>query len=331
MKKIIILSIILCGFYTAYSQDLIREIQKLTLANDSLQKQVIKPLHDSILNLNSSKEIEVSKLQKKIKDLEKEKDNLNKKIKDFDKDIASLNKNKIKIEKDSLQKRVELLTENAAKLNLEIQGKNLEIQKINKQIDEEKQIGEQKAKSEKEIGKNEALTDIVNSYKNKEFDDLIKISTKLSVQRDMQFIGNNVDVKVILSDLEKYFNAEELLANKIDTAQIKNALLKLNQIKQKSELTKQLKENVKYYKDFNDELKKTIEKLIKLDDLTETIGDAAVQKLKFKDIVLELSNYMYDYYDYSNYPYLSDIILKIIKHKKPNADEDLSDLLGKLQ
>jgi hypothetical protein len=54
MKKIIVVILIMFGVSNAYTQDLIKEIQKLTLANDSLQKQVIKPLNDSIVKVEFS-------------------------------------------------------------------------------------------------------------------------------------------------------------------------------------------------------------------------------------------------------------------------------------
>jgi mRNA-degrading endonuclease YafQ of YafQ-DinJ toxin-antitoxin module len=136
-KKLVILTLCVCYYSATFSQDLLKEIQKLTLANDSLQKQIIKPLHDSILSLNTANAAEASK----VKALEKEKDGLNKKIKKFEKDVADLNKNKVKIERDTLQKQVERLTANDAELNQRISEKD-------RQILDEKQRGEQTAKQE---------------------------------------------------------------------------------------------------------------------------------------------------------------------------------------
>jgi exonuclease VII small subunit len=313
MKKIIILSLILCRFGSAYSQDLIGELQKLTLAKDSLQKQIIRPLQDSISRMNISYNAEISKLQRQIKTLENDKAGLNKKIRNFEKDIVKLNKNNVRIERDTLQKQVESLTAQIAESNQEISEK-------------ERQIAE-----EKENVKNEVLANVINSYKNKRFDNLIKSSTKSSVGRDILFVGNNAEVKPILSDLEKYFDAEELLVKKIDDIQIEKSLIQLNQIEQQSVLLDKLKENIAYYKDFNDELKKIIERLVDLDKLKIAGGDPKIQKLKFNEIVSQLADYMYNYYDYGNYPYLSDIVLEIIKRKKPDADADITDLLRKLK
>jgi hypothetical protein len=259
---------------------------------------------------------------------------LNKKIKDFEKEIAALNKNKVKIERDTLQEQIKRLTAQIDILNQKVSEKDRQIlsekQKGEEKLREEKQKYEQRLIEEKEKGKNEVLASLLNIYKNKKFDDLIKTSTKLSVLRDMQLVGDNAEMKSILPDLERYFNAEELLGKRFDAVQIKNAMIQLNQIKQQSTLLDKLKENIEYYKDFNDELKKTIERLVDLDKRKVADGDKEIQEMKFQEILSELSNYMYNYYEYGNYPYLSDIVLEIIKRKKPNADADITDLLRKL-
>jgi septal ring factor EnvC (AmiA/AmiB activator) len=331
MKKTIVLFLVLCNGITAFSQckELIEEIKNQQTTIDSLRDDSNRKANEYTAGLSKLQEqikaLEKEKddFNKKIKDSEKEKDNLNKKIKDLEKDIANLNKNKVKIENDNLQKQVDRLTTNVTELTQRISEKD-------KQIAEAKQNGEQKAKEEKVKGKNETLANILNSYKNRKFDDLIRSSTKLSVQHDMLLAGNNEEVKPALSDLVSYFNAEELLATKFDAAKIQNAQTQLSQINRQSALLDKLKENIEYYKDFNDELKKTVEKLIDLDS-RKSASETELQKQKFNDIVIELSGYMYDYYDYGNYPYLSGIVLEIIKRKKPDADADITDLLKKLQ
>jgi DNA repair exonuclease SbcCD ATPase subunit len=323
MKPITILLLILCSLSSVHSQDLVKEIQTLTLANDSLQKQIILPLQDSLSRLNTFHSAELSLLQSQIKALENDKTDLNKKINNLEKSNADLNKNKIKIERDDFQKQVTQLTAKLTELNLTIQEKD-------RQIVEEKRIGDQKANKKKENGKNEAMADIINSYKSKTFNELIEISTIQTVRRDRLLIGNDDEVKQIFDDLEKYFNAEELIAKKIDVELIKNAKIQLNEIVQQSVLLDNLKKNIEYYKDFSDELKKTIEVLIDLDRRKVADNDPEIQKLKFNELVSELANYLYNYYDYGNYPYLSDIILEIIKRKKLNADADILDLLSKI-
>ncbi|MDI9312964.1 MAG: hypothetical protein QM535_22325, partial [Limnohabitans sp.] len=92
MKKGIVIILLILGVSKVYTQDLINEIQKMTLAIDSLHKQVIKPLNDSIFKLNA-----------KVKEF-------NKKIKTLESTEADLNKNKVKIERDSLQAQLDSLT-----------------------------------------------------------------------------------------------------------------------------------------------------------------------------------------------------------------------------
>lgn len=196
---------------------------------------------------------------------------------------------------------------------------------------ETKKQGEKKAKEENAKGKSEALATIVNSYKNKMFDDLIKTSTKESVEREILLVGNYEEVKDVLNDLQIYFNAEELLAMKFNAAQIYNAQTQLSKIKRQSKLLDTLKDNVEYYQDYSSFLNETINKLILLDKTKSADGDNEIQKLKFNEIVTILSNFMYNYYDYSKYPYLSDIVIEILKRKRPNADADLTDLVKKLE
>ena len=66
LKSIIIFIIILFANCSIYSQDLIKELQKLTLENDSLKKQVINPLKDSINQLNKSNKADLQQMQIQI-------------------------------------------------------------------------------------------------------------------------------------------------------------------------------------------------------------------------------------------------------------------------
>ena len=223
------------------------------------------------------------------------------------------------------------------------------IKSLQKTIDDEKEnyrqmgldLKETSAEQIKKINDTQAELDGLKEFrkqretfgtqlKTKSFDDLIKSSSKESVQRDMQLIGNNTEVEQILNDLQTYFNAEELLSKKFDAEQIKNVQTQLSKIKRQSKLLDTLKENVDYYKDFNAALKGTIEKIVNLDKEKSAGGDPEIQKLKRSGVSSILFDYMYNYYDYGNYSYLSNIVLEIIKRKRPNADADITDLLNKL-
>ncbi len=182
MKEIIVLILMMFGFSSAYTQDLIKEIQKLTLVNDSLQKQVIRPLNDSILKLNSAHSIEIAKSIEQLKILEIEKSNLDKKIKALELNVSQLDKNKIKIERDTLQTKYDYLVLKVTELNDLISTKD-------KQIDQEKVLGQQKSIQEKEKGKSEILDQIIQTY-NKPSDELIIITTLKSIERDMSIVGD---------------------------------------------------------------------------------------------------------------------------------------------
>ena len=199
MKKIIVVILIMFGVSNAYTQDLIKEIQKLTLANDSLQKQVIKPLNDSILKLNSAHSIEIAKLNEQLKALEIEKSELNKKIKTLESTVAELNKNKIKVERDDLKAKCDSLITKVKELENLISAKD-------KQIAQEKELGQQKSIQEKEKGKSEILNLIIQTY-NKPLDELIINTNIKSVERDMSIVGDKTVVQQKLLSLQKYYNS----------------------------------------------------------------------------------------------------------------------------
>lgn len=322
MKKIIVFTILFCGTISAYSQ------------TDSL---LLKKFEQNIIeNINSIKDILLNDLQIEKKNLDfrnaynKDTLALHNQIKDLRIELSSekqkvldLNKNIVKEERDNLRTKVD-------SLKIAISHQNKTIEDKERQITYEQAKAQASAENAKNKGKAEVLANIVNSYKNKSFDDLIKSSTKESLVRDMQVLGNNPEVNSVLNDLQIYFNALELLSNKFDGIQINNAQTQLSQIKRQSKMLDYLKENLEFYKDFNTALKERISSLVNLDSKKLAGGDSEIQKLKFKDIINILSDYMYDYYDYAKYPYLSDIVSEIIKRKKFNADEEITDLLKKL-
>lgn len=337
MIKFIVLALFVCGFSTAYSQvnltieqyDSMRNEQKL-LAEKNIQ------LKDSIRNLATNSANDFKKVNDSISDLHKsykqelkklvaEKKELNKELITANKKVDDLQKNKIIIERDSLQNLVNEIKSDNLKLADKIKYKDLEIANV-------KQQGEQKVHQEKENGKREALANLVNTYKDKPFDDLIKFSSKESVQRDILLVGNNLDVKLVLNDLLIYFNAKEQLTKKFDAIQTKNAKTQLNQIKQKSTLLDKLKENIDNYQIFNDGLTDMLNYIIKIDiDFKGEGMDEDTHKVKFNKIMSEISSYIFNYdSNFTDFPYLSDIILEIIKLKEPNTDADISDLLKKI-
>jgi len=315
IKKILIIVSILYFSANAYSQ-VILTLQEYDNLNS--EKAALKKKFDS-LNLKlttdetNSKE-QVVKFQKLISDLCDT-------IKTLRTDLSKLKEFKKK--KKTLDAQIIQKNHSIDSLRITINIKDEEIFKA-------KHNGEQKAQEEKENGKKEILSSIVRMYQ-KPFDELIKSITKESVARDMQLVGNNPELKPVLNDLQIYFNALELLSEKFDSVQNKNAQMQLRQIKRQSKLLNALKDYVGSYQNYNTALKETIIKLDSLDNRKSANSDFIIQKLKFNEIVTILTDYIYNYYDYAKYPYLSDIMLEIIKRKQLNADDDVTNLLIKLQ
>lgn len=321
MKKIIVVILIMFGVSNAYTQDLIKEIQKLTLANDSLQKQVIKPLNDSILKLNSAHSNEIAKLNEQLKALENEKSELNKKIKTLESTVAELNKNKIKVERDNLQAKCDSLIIKVKELENLISAKD-------KQIAKEKELGQQKSIQEKEKGKSEILNLIIQTY-NKPLDELIINTNIKSVERDMSIVGDKTIVQQKLLSLQKYYNSEQVLNEKYSEQRVENALTQLKSIEQ-TELVLKLIDKLSKYKLCNDGLKTTIDKILEIDKKF-VANDEYTQKTKLNDVLAEIAWYFRNYrFNFIDYPYLSEVVLEIIKLKQKDANTDIAILKEKL-
>lgn len=318
MKNIIAVTTTFFFFTLTHAQTdslFLKRFELLILENSNLKTdlQNEKNKYDELIRAYKK---DTLKLMTNLKDLKKELQNEQEKVTD-------LNKNKLVVEKDNLLAKVD-------SMNTVISNQIKTLADKDKQIETEKAIGITKVETAKNEGKAEAMTSILNSYKNRSFDDLIKFSSRESVNRDLPLLGNNLDVKPILHDLLIFFSAQDLLSEKFDDIRIRNAQIQLNQIKHQSKLLDTLKEDVEYYKEFNTAFIETINKVANLDNSKSAGGDSGFQKSKFTEIVTILTDFMYDYYHYPKYPYLSDKMLEIIKIKKHNADADISDLLIKL-
>lgn len=284
------------------------QLQKKDSINKDLELAYQKDnlaLHDIILNLNK----EINRLNR---DFEKEQ-----------KKVLKLNKAKTKRERDSLQINIDQLQNKISDLEKISYIKDMKIDSIL----EQSLIN---AQEENENGKNEILKIITNSYLNLGFDQLIKMSTKESIKRDIELTSNILETQPILYDLQVYFNAKELLSKKYNKEQLEKASKQLNKINRTSELLDILRNDIKYYEDFNHALIEKIITLIDLDNETTVINRSS-QNEKFNIVSTSLIDYMYNYYDYNRYPYLSNIILEIIKRKGINADAEISDLFNDLQ
>jgi len=309
MKKIFISTLFLFSFCRVYAQpDLIKEITIQAVKIDSLKK-LVKSEHESFSKL--SKEYNRN-LKNQIDSLKILKLELSK-LEAFK---AEKNKNEIlfKQKNDSLK----LLTK--------------EIVEINKRLLDEKQKNQQNLLAENLKGKNEIKSEIINSYKNKKFDELILLSSKYSIQRDLFLTDNNTEIKNLLNELNMYLQAKEILEIKCNLEQIKSIQLQLNLIKQQSALLDKLKENVDNYQIFNNGLKECFIKIDEIDKKNTVGSDKVLINLKYTKILSEISTYIFEYdFNFNDYPYLNDVIIQLIKLKKSNPDADISYLIKKLQ
>jgi hypothetical protein len=305
MKRIFLLPLFLSVFSSAYAQeDLIKKVAEQAVEISELKKD-IQNYNSDILKFQNLVKIQQDTLKKTKADLAK--------LENYKADI--------KITESRLQQK----NDSIASL------KSINSEK-DKQIISEKQNGNQKAIEEKEKGRNEVLANIINSYKSRTFDDLMVSSTKLSVQHDMQLVGHTAEINPLLSDLKVYFNAKETLEKKYDPIQNKYAQNQLSQIKRESASLDNLTRRIGNYQMFNQGLKEAIEKINSLDQRETVAGmPEEIQKQKFNKIISQISPYIFNYdFNFLDYPYLSDILIELIKRKQPDPDADITDLLKKL-
>lgn len=322
MGKLIIFMLTLCCSCVAYGQTLsTNDFARYILENDSLKKLVIKPLNDSIVRLNSTYSKEILDLKAQLKSLEIEKKDLVKKNENLTSINADLSGTKLKVERDNLEKKVDALTANIIELKKNVSQKDDEISNI-------KLLSLDKEKQEKEAGKQEVLSRIVQTY-NKPLDNLIKSLTINVVNRDSSVIGSNTEAQPTLLSLQKYYIAEQTLNEKYDEQKVKLALAQLGSIEQTNSV-KNLTDKIDTYKLSNDGLKATVDKIVQIDRTWNAIGDE-IQKAKLNDILSELAWYFRNYgFNFTDYPYLSGIVLEIINQKQKDANKDISGFKEKL-
>ncbi len=322
MKKIAILALFSCCITAAYSQDCFDKIATQAVAIDSLQKklslekgiseQKLQAANDSITRLITAHTTEISNFKTKIGKLESDTANLNKQIKKLDKN--NINK---------LESQLNQKTDSISQLKVTIIAKDNRISVINEESikKEEKKYAEGQQNVYREIG---------SVYESKSFDDLIISSTKQSVERDLLLIGDNNRAKQKLQNLKNYFDAHSILEKKFDAQKLQNAQSQLHNITDKSALVDELNKSIKDYELCSTALKKKIIKIIEIDKIL-IVTDDYTQEMILKEILYELAWYFRNYhFNFTEYPYLSDIVLEIMNLKQKDADADISDFLSKL-
>jgi hypothetical protein len=277
---------------------------------------------EEIANLKKELKLEREQKERQTVEFQKKSSELTRRIKTFQADSTEVKR--VKSEKKTFDTQLKAKSDSIVALKSANAKKD-------EQITAAKREDDQKASAKFQEGKNDALLSVVNAYK-KPFDYLILCSTKESVQHDLSLVGNNnAEIRQTLSDLEKYFSAKELLSKKQDDYRIKDAINQLKATTQNSKMIVQLQSNLESYKNYSDGLKETIGKIIEIDKKEIAEGNDFVQQQKLNKILSEISQFVFNYdFNFTDYPYLSDIVLEIMKRKQPNADADITDLLNKL-
>jgi hypothetical protein len=142
-------------------------------------------------------------------------------------------------------------------------------------------------------------------------------------------LGHRADSIKSLLDLKAYFLAEQVLEERYDEQKVKNAQKHVSSITQ-SDLSKVLNDRLDIYILCSDGLKVTITKIIELDKKF-IANDDHTQEAKLKDVLNEFAWYFRNYrFNFTDYPYLSDIVLDLMKLKQKDANENIEHLLMKL-
>lgn len=313
MKKTLLLPFFIFSFFSVFAQqdELLEKYMKQSIKQELLIDSLKKVSKSEKDNLNKQSKDYQSKLNAKNDTLKSLKLNLSK----LEKYKSEMNKNEVlfKQKNDSI-----ILLKNQIVL-------------LNKQKLDENQKFSQNLREENIKGKGEVKSKLINYYMNKNFDELIVSTAKNTIQRDILILEDS-NIKPILNDLIIFFEAKAIIEKKYNAEQMKNMQLQMNKLKQQSEILASLTENFENYEVFNNGL---AECLVKIDgiDKKETVGsDKELKKLKYNKILSEISIYIFDYdFNFIDYPYLSEILLQLIKRKKANPDADINDLIKKLQ
>ena len=307
MKRILILTLIVFHCFNAYSQDCYDRIAKQAVVIDSL-KRVVNATKEKAGKITQGLQLYLDSCQWQLATLKK--------------DSAELHK--IKKQNISLEKQIQQKID-----TIKLLKKNVSIYEVN--IVDCKRDGQQNSQKQFLKGQQEVYAQVAKEYNMaRSFDELIMSSTKLSVERDLLIIGSNQEARQKLKELQQYFTAQNILREKYNEQKLIVQRNMLNSIMQKSDLLVKLKADLDDYKIFTEGLKKTLDKILEIDQ-GETANNEQIQKMKLNKILSELSLYIFNYnFNLYDYPYLSNILLEIIKRKQPDANAEISDLLEKL-
>jgi len=289
MKKLLVLIFITINFFNAYSQE-------------------------SLLDRVTKQAVEIDSLEKRIKRFETSFTQLSNTIKTKDEEIIDLQS---LIEK--LKKYKQL---NDTNNDLSESYNNLLNSQTTLKNNHTKELNIAKAKA-----KNEIYSKIADTYTNINFESLILISNKASVDRDSNLLFKNQKLKQTFKDLKNYFEAKALLSYAYDAAKVQTALNNLNSINHTSASLDKLKSLLTSYKTKYKGLKDCFERILSHNKNVNDLSDE-IRSDKIKDINYEISTYIFDFdINFNDYSYISIVINNAIVTKHGNTDVNISNLL----
>jgi len=305
LKKIVFILVVFFFYQPVCTQDV--DFQK------KYDEKVIelKSLRDSIDKQKVSFEIKFVELKEQLNALENEKKNLTVSKDDLEKKIADLEGSSIKKERDKCDSLKYIVSD----LRITISAKDTLILK-------EKKNSIDKSKQERQNGQAEIKGKLMEAYC-KPLDERIMFFTLNAVERDLKIIGTNSSVADSLLSLQKYYQSKQVLNEKFNEQKVADAINKLNELKE-TKLVRDLKYKLGIYKECNLALKLTIDKIIEKDKKF-IANDREDKDQKLTAVLFELTGYFRNYqFDFQDYPYLSKIILEILKSKQNDANSDIT-------
>ena len=289
MKKLLVLIFITINFFNAYSQEsLLDRVTKQAVEIDSLEKR-IKRFETSFTQLSNT----IKTKNDEIIDLQ----SLIEKLKKY-KQLNDTNNDLSESYNNLLNSQTTLKNNHTKELNIA------------------------KAKA-----KNEIYSKIADTYTNINFESLILISNKASVDRDSNLLFKNQKLKQTFKDLKFYFEAKALLSYAYDAAKVQTALNNLNSINHTSASLDKLKSLLTSYKTKYKGLKDCFERILSHNKNVNDLSDE-IRSDKIKDINYEISTYIFDFdINFNDYPYISEVVNNAIVTKHGNTDVNISNLL----
>ena len=251
------------------------------------------------------------------------------------KELQDFRKEKIKSQKKEIKDLNDILTLKEDEHDSIIKIKQTQIKNLESDLQKTSRENIDKIQKAERRVKDQFLDNISLTYlSNNNFDDLINSSNIHTLQRDRDLLGNklltNKRLKQKFDDLKVYYTSKALLDMPFNETNVKTARQKLSTIKTKSKLIPELNENLEYYQDTYQGFIDCID-AIKSIDLKGMVNGKGrpIKMIKYNNIVAEISSYIKDYgLTYSNYPYISEILFKIIDKKYRNVDANIQTLLN---